>query len=842
MDSGWMFTQKPVADPFIRKYDDGHWEKVNLPHCFNVNDPYDDDDDYYRGTVWYRKSFSLDKGIEKEKKYYLCFDGSNLVSDVYVNGAFAGRHEGGYTAFQMDITSFLKNDDKKNVIAVKVDNSENPFVAPLHVGYTIYGGIYRHVRLIATNEVHFNMNNYGSSSVFVSTPEIKKENASVLVNMNITNETNSKKVVKAIHAIYDKAGAKVFSNLSDDIILTPGSNIQKNIYFNTAITNPHYWSPEDPYLYKIVTQITDGQKILDEQTNAIGVRTFRFTADSGFFLNGKKYVLKGTNRHQDKMGKGSALSYEDHELDLQSIKNMGCNFLRLAHYPQDPYVLKRADEIGLLLWEEIPLVDYMNINTAFRDNCANQIREMIRQHYNHPSIIMWGSMNEIFLQDYYNERAQKQTDSLYGANVHDYAVYLDSVVRAEDPYRSSTMAMHMSSDYDKFKIDVIPQVASYNIYNGWYSGKVEEFGKTFDKKHEAKPNQRLFISEYGAESDKQVNTEKPTRLDNTGQYQRYFHESYLSQIKQRNYFNATCIWNQFDFGNPGIGGTISNINHKGMYSWDRKPKDIYYMYKANWNPEPMVYIATKDWPQRATAIGDSSVIDVYTNSKEVSLWLNGKKLSAKKTNDVCKASWKVVLANGRNILIAKTKNGKGNISDTSIIENEVYDLNLQKQALNKQEKTEWRINVGSDAQYIDENKKIWIEDRPYQTGSFGYISGKPSFISLKGKITKTDKTQLLYTYLDSVIDYRLDVPNGSYEVDCYFAEPELHSNGKRIFDVMLNGELFVSKMDLHKEEGYCVAVKKNRKVTVKDNQGIQLHFNAIKGKPLLNGIHVKRIN
>ena len=362
INTSWKFTSKPVADVFLADYEDSNWEDVNIPHCYNATDPYDDNNDYYRGITWYRKKLKLNSSY-KNKKIYVVFDGVNQIADVYANGAFAGRHKGGYTAFTIDITPFVKTDGSDNVLAVQVNNAPDMFIAPLDVGYTIYGGIYRNVHLLITDSVHFSMDNYGSSGVFV-TPSFNNNSIKVKVKGELSNETIQKKQVEIKCSLFDSAH-KLISTSSNSYFIKPNQNdfsfesqLEKNL-------NPVLWSPENPYLYSLTAQILENGEIIDQLSYPVAFKTIRFSSDSGFFLNGKKYILKGTNRHQDMMNKGSALTQEDHEKDLQLIKRMGCNFLRLAHYPQDPYVLKRANELGLLIWEEIPLVNYMNINNEF---------------------------------------------------------------------------------------------------------------------------------------------------------------------------------------------------------------------------------------------------------------------------------------------------------------------------------------------------------------------------------------------------------------------------------------------------------------------------------------------
>lgn len=830
INENWKFLRQGSADAMTSEYNDSHWQNVNIPHCFNISDPYDDDNDYYRGVVTYRKKLVLPDSL-KGKNIILFFEGTNQSSDVFVNGIFAGSHKGGYTAFSFPVHPFLLWEGKENVITVQLSNAVDMSFPPLHVGFTSYGGIYRSVKLIVTNQsIHFATNDFASNGVFIRTPKVSAASASIEIKGSIQHIGNRNDSVNIITLVKNKLGNQV-AVFNKYIALNASGTTDFSIQ-SSDILQPELWSPEHPNLYHAEIQIIQNHKIADVINIPVAFRWFAFNANTGFMLNGEKYILKGTNRHQDKLGQGSALSNEDHLKDLLLIKKMGCNFLRLAHYPQADKVLQYADELGLLIWEEIPLVDYMNLNDVFLQNCKTMITEMVKQHFNHPSVILWGSMNEIFLHNNSNERAQKITDSVYAEGVRKYAVILDSTIRNLDAARYSTMAMHMSNDYGKYQIDQIPQVASFNIYNGWYSGMVNEFGPIFDRKHQAKPNQTLFISEYGAESDDRLNTENPTRLDNTGQYQRYFHESYLAQIQARPYLAGTAIWNEFDFGNPNIGGTQSNINHKGMCTWDRKPKDVFYFYKANWNPEPMVYIASRDWKIRAGGLKDSSTIDVYSNSGNVSLKVNETNYPSLNCNSVGKASWKVQLKNGLNKVAAYATNNKVLIDTFSIYYAAYSDI------LTDNNFKSIAVNLGSNAQYIDSTGLIWLEDKPYTKGSFGYVGGTPTFVGLKNKITNTNKTPLLYTYLNGMEEYRMDVPNGKYEIEIYLLEPEFKKSGLRIFDMSVNDQLIFNHIDLFAEFGFAKAVKKIIRTEVKGGSGVCVKYKSIIGKPVSNGIRL----
>lgn len=833
INDNWKFHKGGTEYASTPDFDDTKWERVNLPHTWNAKDPFTDNETYFRGIGWYRKAFRLDPAL-KNKKIFLLFEGAYQVTDVYVNGDFAGEHKGGFTAFSFDITPYLnKEAGAENVIAIQVNSAHNNFIPPLSVGYALYGGIYRKAWLIATNDLHFTEVNNNAKGVFITTPTVNEKMASVNVRATVTNESPTRKTFQFVNTIFDKDGNKIKS-FSKEMSLDAGMKLSTADSTND-ISNPHLWSPEDPYLYVVQTQLIENGKVIDEVNNPIGFRWFHFDPQKGFFLNGKKYVLHGTNRHQDLQGKGDALSDEDHIRDMHIIKNMGANFLRLAHYPQAPEMLRLADQLGILIWEEIPVVDYMTIQPEFLNNAANMLREMIHQNYNHPSIIIWGSMNEVLLQSQYGVRIQRHvSDSVYVHGIRKYAVKLDSTIRSEDPTRYTTMAMHGSGDYAKYNLDNISEIKGRNIYDGWYGGKVDGFGKYLDKLHEEKPDQIVIVSEYGAGSDRQVNTSDPQRLDFSGEYQRYYHESYLRQINARHWLGGTAIWNEFDFSQPNIGGPMSNLNNKGMLTWDRKYKDVYFLYKANWNPEPMVYIATRDWLQRAGYVDTKYNVDVYANTSEVTLYVNGNKVGTVKPDDIHKCTFAFQLKDGDNFIEAVGKENKKQIKDAVVIHNKIYPHNLSE----SKSFSSIYINVGSNAQYTDADKMVWLQDQPYVKGSYGYISGKPTNMNLKYMIRNTLHTPLLYSYLDSVSDYRADVPDGIYQVDLYFIEPEKIQKGERVFDVSINKNKVINHLDLTDESGFCIADKKSFVIKVVNGEGLQISLNGIKGKPVLSGIKI----
>ena len=817
---------------------DALWESVAIPHTWNANDPFDDAESYRRGISWYRKRIALPDEY-KDKHIFIYFEGVNQTADVYINGAFAGNHKGGYTAFSIDITAFVKFDGKENLIAVQVDNSHDDMIPPLAVGYALYGGIYRDVWLIATHPVHLKMTDYGSGGVFISTPVVNNEEAVVEIAGTVANFSEQRQEVNIVSTMVDDEN-KVIRQVTTKLSIREKSEA---LFKQTGknIKYPHPWSPENPYLYTVYTEVYIDGILIDRVKNPLGCRWFSFDGD-GFYLNGEKYKLKGTNRHQDFEGIGSALPNSQHVTDLEWIKSMGANFLRLAHYPQDPVVLETADRLGLLIWEEIPVVNYITVSTEFQENSRSMLREMIRQHYNHPSVIMWGSCNEVFLFNEKAERARTITNESYKSQVYITVKGLDSLIRAEDPYRYSTLAMHSSTDYNKAGIADIPMVPAWNLYSGWYSGKFEEFGRWLDKKHNETPDRPIFISEYGAGSDERINSSHSKPFDFSGNWQRLYHEAYLKQIKERPYLAGTAVWNQFDFSQPHVGGSIPHINQKGLQKWDREPKDVYYLYKANWNPEPMVHIASRDWTKR---IGlkyfcDDSVIafqtvDVYSNLAEIELFCNGKSLGKKQSDEIKKASWQIDMEPGTNVIEAQGFNNEKPVRDLLVINYHEIPSDMSKL-------DELRINVGFNAEFVEKSGRIWIPDQVYKKGAWGHIAGDAKMIN-KDLIAvhSWDLTPLFNYYLEGIQEYRIDIPDGQYEVELYFTEPEYLRIGERIFNVSINENLVFNQLDLAKKYGVNKAVSRSFITTCINNTGIVVKFEKIASEPLLCAVRVRKI-
>ena len=814
LNAGWRFLKADPPQVKDSDFNDREWQPVSIPHTWNALDAFDDDPGYHRGPAWYRRELKITKELAS-KQLFLYFEGVDQVTDVYVNGQKAGSHVGGYTAFSFDITPLIKRDER-NIIAVRVDNSFNEDIPPLTADFNFYGGIYRDTWLIATDDVHFAMTDHASPGIRITTPDIERGEGTIAIGGTI-DDAGANRQAEVTATVFDAANKKVVQAVSR---VTLHGKTEFSIS-GLNVPKPKLWSPDSPYLYSVRTAITYNGKMVDEVVQPLGFRWFKFDPEKGFFLNGNHTTLRGANRHQDYAGLGNAVPDKLQVHDLELIKQTGFNFVRLAHYPQDPSVLDAADRLGIVLWEEIPIVNYITKSEAFTANSETMLREMIRQHRNHPSVVMWGYMNEIYL------RVPKNRDDLYPATV-ELAKKLNKISHDEDPTRPTTIAFHGSEEYNKSGLGDVPDVIGWNLYAGWYVGKLEDFGPFLDDQHRRFPKRPLIVSEYGANADVRVHSTEPQRFDSTIEYQRRLHESYLSQINARPYISGSTLWNYFDFGVEYRGETIPHVNQKGMFTFDRKPKDIVYRYKAALSKENVLYVAARDWPERAGGAGREFPIDVYTNLTEAELSLNGKSLGWR-TAEANKITWTVRLTNGLNVLAASGRGGS--TRDSARIKYHVISAASPEIA----------INVGSNADYVDKNGRIWIADRPYEKGNWGYIGANASrILGTPGdrNILGTGDDQPFQTSVEGIESYQIDVTPGSYRVELSFAETKIEKPGQRIFEVLINSKTVIDKLDLAASPGAFRPLVRQFEVTT--NRGIKVGFVPSVGKPILNRIRITR--
>ena len=585
----WAFSKEATEAPKVMPE---KWYWVSLPHTWNDIDGQDGGNDLYRGTAYYAKE--LEKiDLPKADKYYLELNGANSSATVYVNGKKLASHEGGYSTWRVNITDVLED---KNLFVVEVDNSQNDRVYPQNADFTFYGGLYRDVNIIAVNNSHFDLEYYGGPGIKV-TPEVVENNANVEVEVFTTNTLDTQKLN---YILKDREG--------NIIAQKETSASETKVTFE--IENVHLWhGKKDPYLYSAEVCLKENDEILDNVSTRFGCRTFKIDPELGFILNGEEYPLRGVSRHQDRWGVGNALLKEHHEEDMDMICEVGATTIRLAHYQHDQYFYDLCDEKGMVVWAEIPYISTHMPNG--RENTISQMKELITQNYNHPSIVVWGLSNEITMSG-------ESTEDL-----RENHVILNDLAHEMDKTRLTTIACVSMCSMDDPYVQ-IPDVVSYNHYFGWYGGDTSMNGPWFDEFHAKYPNIPIGCSEYGCEA-LNWHTSNPEQGDYTEEYQAYYHEELIKQFFTRKYMWATHVWNMFDFGADSRNeGGENGQNHKGLVTFDRKyKKDSFYAYKAWLSDEPFVHICGKRYVDR---VEETTKVTVYSNQPEVELFANGVSL------------------------------------------------------------------------------------------------------------------------------------------------------------------------------------------------------------------------
>lgn len=594
-----------------------------LPHTWNNLDGQDGGNDYWRGIGTYEIDLP---NPTAGKKQYIEFQGANHVATVYCNGREIGTHKGGFSTFRYDLTPAMKAEG--NVLTVVVTNAESS-VYPQTADFTFYGGLYRDVNFIEVNDAHFDLLKDGTSGVFV-TPHCTGKTRLDLFPVNA-------------------AGAFVAVELKDaegNVVAAGGADAEDHTIILIDVKEPHLWhGMEDPYCYTACAKIVKDEEILDTVEVVYGYRSFHVDPNTGFWLNGKNVPLHGVSRHQDRLDKGWAISKEDHEEDIALIKELGANTIRLAHYQHDQYFYDLCDKTGFALWAEIPFISKFIPGKEAYDNTMSQMKELVAQNYNHPSIFFWGIANEILIGAD-NEPLRK--------NLRD----LNALAKTMDPSRLTTIAEVSGTPIDSEHV-YITDIVSYNHYFGWYGGDVAQNGPWFDMFHAANPCVPLGVSEYGAENIVKWHSAAPMNHDYTEEYASYYHHEMLKTFAARPYLWSTHVWNCFDFAADARNeGGVVGRNNKGLITYDRKlKKDAFFIYKAYWNPEPMVYVAGRRFADRAP---EERNVTVYTNCYEVTLVVNGVEVETKTAVDHAVVFESVALNDGANTVTAKA----GELEDT----------------------------------------------------------------------------------------------------------------------------------------------------------------------------------
>ena len=857
----WKFSKIPEENNYLKNLDDNTWEIVSIPHTWNDRDALDDTPGFYRGIGWYRRNVYIDSLVEN-KTVYIYFEGANQEVDLYVNEQFVGNHKGGYTRFCFDITPYIKSGEF-NLFAIKVDNSHNVNIPPLSADFTFFGGIYRDVYLLEKEKIHISPKDYASSGIYIKTPLVSDSEARVEVRSIVSNTLLRKSKIKLEQAVYTPIGTLISTQTTTiNLSATSDTDIESKAIL---IKNPQLWSPETPHLYTLITRIWDekGKIVMDEVVENFGLRYFEFNADKGFILNGNPLKLIGTNRHQCYENLGYALRDEMHVQDVLLLKEMGGNFLRVSHYPQDPMIMDLCDKLGIITSVEIPIVNAITESQEFLNNSLYMAKEMVRQDFNRPSVVIWAYMNEVMLRPPFRGDRHKE----YCKEVNKHARAIDSLLRTEDPIRYTMLPFHGSvSAYADAGLFEIPQIIGWNLYQGWYGGIFSGFDGFMDKYHADYPDKPTIITEYGADVDPRLHSFHPQRFDYTAEYANLYHDHYLKAIMDRPFIAGANIWNLNDFHSEPRGNAVPHINNKGITGLNRKPKDTYLLYKAFMSKEPVVLIGSREWKFRGgVETGNGQCIQtlrVYSNLSKVSIWLNGKLFKENVPVKNHFAEIDISFVDGKNLIVAAEKQDNLLIQDFYECDFSLIPASFENgkgipdKGMN--------IMLGS-LRYFEDNQSgsIWIPEQEYQPGGWGYVGGKafsPSNLPASDlNILGTDIDPIFQTQRENIQSFKFDVANGRYAIYFYWAElipqkqkealvynlgndAEYNTLDARSFHLKLNGKYELKNFNMVAQVGAERAIIKKIETNVIDNNGISIDFEPVVGSPVLNAIRIIKLN
>lgn len=628
LNRDWRFIQEDAGLP---EEFPSHWKQIDLPHTWNAVDGHDGNGSYARGRFWYAKSFRKPVQPLEGGRVYVEIPAAGQQAEVFVNGTSVIYHEGGYSTFRADITDLCR-EDADNLLVIACSNENKSSVYPQSADFTFYGGLYRGVNLISVPKTHFELEYYGGPGIQITPKPCEDGGAVFEMESWIAGGDENFTVM---YSVLNARGKEVAAGVR------PADDTKLTLYVPEA----HLWEIDDPYLYTVTAALQRRNEAYDEISARVGVRSFSCDPEKGFIINGKEIPLRGVSRHQDQLYKGNALTREDHYEDARLIKELGANTIRLAHYQHSQDFYDACDEMGFVVWAEIPFISVMNPDPDAHQNCISQMKELIIQNYNHPSICFWGISNEILIGGISDQLVENHKE-------------LHALCKELDPTRLTTIA-HVTMTPVDSPIHDITDVESYNHYFGWYGGRMEDNGPWMDHFHEVHPKICLGLSEYGCEGIITYHGPNPACKDYSEEYQALYHEHMAKMLDERPWIWSSHVWNMFDFGCAARNeGGVAGRNNKGLVTMDRKTKkDSYYIYKAYWNPEPMVHICGRRYAQRA---GDTTQIRVYSNLPSVALYINGEKAEEKVGRKVF--VFDVALKEGFNQVVAVSGQVKDSIT------------------------------------------------------------------------------------------------------------------------------------------------------------------------------------
>ena len=868
LKDGWRFLlDESITDAQALGADASSWNDVSLPHTWNAVDAATTAQStpstplYKRSVGWYR--LELDGNSQAGGTQWLQFDAASIAADVWLNGEHIGQHRGAFTTFRFDVTGKLK--PGKNVLLVKTDNRRGAAdgdltaIAPLSGDFNMSGGLYRGVSLVTTKQKAFiALGDLGGPGVYAKTTALNGANAVVNVVAKLENALATGAGYSVTATLLDAEGKAVKQSATKSVSLKAGE--AASVSQDLTVANAHLWNGlADPYLHKLVVELKDGSgAVVDKVVQDLGIRTMRFDANEGFFLNGKSTPLHGVNLHQDTLGKAWAQSEDDIRRSFELIKEVGANTIRMAHYPHSDFTVQQADKLGVVVMAELPYVNSSSVGrlvdpetTGFSENARVQLRELIRQKFNSASVGIWSVGNEV-------QGGDDTSNNVAGLfkSLHDTA-------KAEDPSRITTLANQINRSGDVVRPDAITLTGitdsfSVNRYFQWYYGQSEtQLGDNLDAIHAASPTQPIGVTEYGAGSGLTHHTDnvragRVCSSDTSGLtricyqpegYANYVHEKAYTELAKRPYLMGTWIWNMFDFGSGNRHeGDVGQTNTKGIVTFGRDvKKDAFYFYKANWSKEPVTYIAERRHTQR---VYKTAPIKVYSNGDAVSLRINGNEVARKTAAEcpqrVCDFG-QVPLTAGTNTVTAVGTHGAQTVTD-------FVNWNLsQKHATNVY------IAAGQLASGLASTDPLlgnntYGSDNYFLNGDLPPLSGRSNVgfsaaIVINGLgstvIPETGRVWDMWRE-GAAFSYQIPVENGTYKVTLGFVEPTATAAGARVFNVNAEGAVALPNVDIFQASGAVrTAMARSFVVTVSDGN-LSLDFTGVQGRAIVSNIAVER--
>ena len=852
---GWRFKLGPESATELQAEPDATWTTVSVPHTWNRVGYYKDAPASHINTAqnvvttlgvgWYKLAFTPPANLAGMESF-LQFDAASRIATVWLNGILLGTHKGGFSRFRLDTTAALKP-GQENRLTVKVDNtkpapgSSTADVLPLTGDFFVYGGLYRPVSLVFTRKMHLDLMDNGSSGVYAKTTTLASGRAQVEIRARVRNDSEQSGTGMLRILLMDSMG-NVAAQQEQSVATEPASAAES--IASLVVPHPHLWQGvEDPYLYRLVVELSDKSgQLVDRVSFPFGIRQVRFDPNEGLFLNGKHVTVHGVGYHQDREGKGWASEPADVAADEATMREMGVTGIRLTHYQHGQPIHDLADRDGLVLWDEIPLVSQWTLGESLqpteglRDNARQQLRELIAQNFNHPSVITWSIGNEIDFGNSIPAFVGNKTGAI--PDPLPLLKELNQLAHELDPSRPTTLAT--CCEGIRYAPDtVVPITASVtdlagaNRYFGWYYGKPSDLGPHLDALHRTRPAQPMAVTEYGAggavslHSDNALGGPESRNRPQAEEYQSYVHEQNWSTLSSKPYLWGTFLWNSFDFGSTRRNeGNAQDINTKGIVTYDHKyRKDAYYFYKANWTTTPTVHINSSLYTERAYRVTE---VRVYSNARKTSLRINGKLVGVLVNCPERVCVWTdVVLSPGTNNIVASGSFPNGDVED----------------------KTQWHLSdAAAKTVNIDcgalvagaSGGKHFGSDTFFEGGTANAISGPAAWgrVPVPPAIAGTIYPEIAATYRSGSFTYRISVADGSHHVILTFVEPSL-GRGDRIFDVFANGQKVVTSLDVAASAGGSLtAYQTDFEVKSRDGMVI-LQFRPTKGDAIISAIEVQ---